>query len=70
VVYASFPTTHKLTGSLDQSFNHAIGIRDICAFITGKHGITQDTLEKVHLMALGSYLSSLPVFQRFDSNIW
>jgi hypothetical protein len=63
-VNASFPTTHKFTGSLDQGFNHAIGIRDMCAFVTGKHRITQDTLEKVHLAALGSYLSSLPVFQR------
>jgi len=31
-VNASFPTTHKFTGSLDQGFNHAIGIRDMCAF--------------------------------------
>jgi hypothetical protein len=62
-VFSSFPTTHKLTGSLNISFGHAIGTQDLCTFLNDKHKISVYTLEKVNTTALGSYLSSLPVFQ-------
>jgi hypothetical protein len=63
-IYATQPYWHKLTGNLDTGFYSMIGYHSPAKYISDKHNICDAKLQKVHMIALSKYLSSLKPFQR------
>jgi len=63
-LYSSFPTSHKITESLDTGFAYAMGYKALISFIEEKHSLSAKKLDKVNLFALSAYLLSLSPFRR------
>jgi len=63
-LFSSFPTSHKITGSLDTGFAYAMGYKDLLSYIEEKHSLSSEKIDKVNLFALSTYLLSLSPFQR------
>jgi hypothetical protein len=41
-LFSSFPTIHKITGSLDTGFAYTMGYKELLSYIDDKHSLSSD----------------------------
>ena len=63
-VYSWYPTFHKLTGSFDGGIYSAYGYTALSDYLHQKHNLSPAKMDKVNVLALQSFLSSMKVHKQ------